>query len=439
MNILGGLPKSSLLILSSEAVERFSYYGMRAILTVYMMTYLILPDYKATSYYHLFAATVYLFPLLGAYIADKYLGRFNTIISFSVIYCFGHLFLSLIDNTFGLFLGLTLIAMGAGGIKPCVSAFLGDQFKKEDVDLKTKAFSFFYFAVNFGSFFASLLIPIVKNLYGYSVAFAIPGILTVISTIILLLGKKSFIIVKPDSNSGSPFFAILRYAIATRNQGDSFFAATYKKYAQEDVDGVISVLNVLKLYVVIIVFWSMFDQHGSSWVIQAKKMDLSFLGFNLQPEMLQAMNPIMVMFLIPVCVFLIYPTFKLDPIKRIGVGMFIAGLSFIMIGFIEEVISKGVQINVMWQFFPYLTITLAEVFVSITGLEFAYTQAPKSMKSIVTSFWLLTTFFGNLLASVISGFNIFEGSLFFYFFGFLSIGVCIPYYFISKGYKIRNF
>ena len=110
-----------------------------------------------------------------------------------------------------------------------------------------------------------------------------------------------------------------------------------------------------------------------------------------------------------------------------------------MIGFIEEVISKGVQINVMWQFFPYLTITLAEVFVSITGLEFAYTQAPKSMKSIVTSFWLLTTFFGNLLASVISGFNIFEGSLFFYFFGFLSIGVCIPYYFISKGYKIRNF
>ena len=128
------------------------------------------------------------------------------------------------------------------------------------------------------------------------------------------MGKKSFIIVKPDNNSGSPFFAILRYAFATRKQGDSFFTATYNKFAKEDVDGVISVLNVLKIYLVIIFFWSMFDQHGSSWVIKAKKMDLSFLGFNLQPEMLQAMNPIMVMFLIPICVFLIYSTFKLDPI-----------------------------------------------------------------------------------------------------------------------------
>lgn len=439
MKIFGGLPKSSLFILGNEAAERFSYYGMRAILTVYMINYLILPEHEAKTYYHLFMAICYFFPLLGAFFADRILGKYNTVMLFSVIYCFGHLFLSLFDNFTGLMIGLFLIALGSGGIKPCVSAFLGDQFKREEVDLKTKAFSFFYFSVNFGSFFSSLLIPFTKNIYGYGVAFAIPGILMLLATTILFLGRKSYNIVKPNPEDKSQFSSILKYSFATRKQGSSFFAKTYEKFSKDDVDGVISVLNVLKVYLVIIVFWALFDQQGSSWVIQAQKMNLNFLGFTLQPEMLQALNPVMVMFLIPICVFFIYPTFKLNPIRRMGIGMFIAGLSFVLVGIIEEFLSIGIQLNAMWQFIPYIVLTLAEVFVSITGLEFAYTQAPKSMKSMLTSLWLLTVFFGNLLTSVVSALNVFEGPMYFYFFGLLSVAVCLPYYFLTKGYKIRNF
>lgn len=439
MKILGGLPKSSLFILGNEAVERFSYYGMRAILTVYMINYLILPEHQATSYYHLFMSVNYLFPILGAVIADRILGKYNTIMIFSIIYCFGHLFLSLFDDFTGLVLGLGLIALGSGGIKPCVSAFLGDQFKTNEADLKTRAFSFFYFSINFGSFFSSLLIPVTKNLYGYSVAFAIPGILMVVATVVLFLGKKHYTIVHPKDEEKSEFFAILKYAVTTSKKGASFFSNAYEKFGKEKVEGVISVLNIFKVYIVITVFWALFDQQGSSWVIQAQKMDLNFLGFTIEPEMLQAMNPIMVMFLIPICVFFIYPTFKLGPIKRIGIGMFIAGLSFISVGIIEEFLQAGVKINAMWQFIPYIILTLSEVFISITGLEFAYTQSPKSMKSIVTSFWLLTVFFGNMLASIVSAFNIFDGAMYFYFFGLLSVIVCIPYYWLVRGYKVKRF
>lgn len=438
MNIFKGLPKSSIFILGTEATERFSYYGMRAILTLYMVNFLLLPEHEAQSYYHIFAAAVYLFPLLGAFIADRLLGRYYTIISFSLLYCLGHVVLSFFNTFYGLIVGLTLIAIGAGGIKPCVSAFLGDQFNKDQVDNKTKAYNFFYFSINFGSFFATLLVPYTKAIFGYEIAFLIPAALMFIAVIIFYLGKNSYNIVTPKAEE-SQFFKILFYAIKTRNHGDNFFAGAYDKYTSENVDGVKSVLNILKVYLVIIVFWAMFDQSGSSWVIQAKHMDLNFLGLTLQPEMLQAFNPIMVMLLIPFCVFYIYPKFKLNPIKRIGYGMFIAGISFILVGVLEEFIIRGYKISAMWQFFPYLILTLSEVFVSITGLEFAYTQAPRSMKSIIASFWLLTTFFGNLLTAFVSYINIFDGSWFFYFFGLLSILICVPYVWLTKNYKIRNF
>ncbi|MDR0484187.1 MAG: MFS transporter [Alphaproteobacteria bacterium] len=440
MKLFAGLPKSSLFILGNETAERFSYYGMRAILTLYMISIIQLPEHVAKSYYHLFMSANYLFPILGAIIADRFLGRFKTIVVFSIIYCFGNFALAFFQGSFvGMIVGLTLIAIGSGGIKPCVSAFLGDQFKTDEPSLKTKAFNFFYFSINFGSFFSSLLIPLVKEFYGYTVAFAIPGVLMIIATILIMSGRKYYTVHQPNRDEKGVFFPILKYAFTTRKDGETFFTKAYEKFPKESVDGVISVLNVLKIYAIIIVFWSMFDQKGSSWIIQAKAMDLNFLGINLLPEMMPALNPIMVMILIPIMVGIVYPIFKWSPLQKIGIGIFVGGLAFVFVGIIEEFLARGIQINVMWQIIPYLTLTLAEVFVSITGLEFAYTQAPKNMKSIVTSFWLLTTFFGNMLAAIISGFNIFEGAMFFYFFGFLAIALTLPYCFLARGYKLRNF
>src|SRR3954454_18373090 len=188
-------------IVGNEAAERFSYYGMRAILTVFMTKYLLdrsgvlavmTPD-QAKAWYHWFISAVYICPLAGAIIADAWLGKYRTILILSVVYCFGHLALALDATRLGLAIGLSLIAIGSGGIKPCVSANVGDQFGTTNQPLLSKVFGWFYFSINFGSFFSTLLIPKLLQDYGPHVAFALPGVLMLIATIVFWLGRNKFV------------------------------------------------------------------------------------------------------------------------------------------------------------------------------------------------------------------------------------------------------
>src|SRR5579871_2793585 len=137
-------------IVGNEACERFSFYGMKSILTIFMVTHYAMPDNDAESKYHLFVSASYLFPILGAWISDRFWGKYRTIINLSIVYCLGHAVLALWDARAGMYLGLTLIALGAGGIKPCVSAHVGDQFTPKNEHLLEKIFDVFYFSVNFG-------------------------------------------------------------------------------------------------------------------------------------------------------------------------------------------------------------------------------------------------------------------------------------------------
>src|SRR3954453_22005766 len=148
-------------IVGNEAAERFSYYGMRSILVVYMTQYLLnrngqlatMSEADAKVSYHLFVSAVYFFPFFGAILADAFLGKYRTILILSIVYCFGHLTLALDSTRIGLLIGLSLIAIGSGGIKPCVSANVGDQFGATNQHLIQRVFSWFYFSINFGSFF----------------------------------------------------------------------------------------------------------------------------------------------------------------------------------------------------------------------------------------------------------------------------------------------
>src|SRR6185503_865235 len=141
-------------IVGNEAAERFSFYGMKGILVVFMTTYLmnaqglldVMPKEKAQGYFHLFVSSVYLLPFLGAFLADAILGKYRTILLLSVVYCFGHFALALNDTRVGLATGLVLIALGSGGIKPCVSANVGDQFGGSNQHLLPRVFNWFYFS-----------------------------------------------------------------------------------------------------------------------------------------------------------------------------------------------------------------------------------------------------------------------------------------------------
>lgn len=435
-------------IVGNEACERYSYYGMKSILVIFMIQALAMQEGRATWVYHQFSSLCYLFPVLGAFISDRIWGKYKTIIYLSLVYCAGHAVLALWENETGLYAGLFLIALGSGGIKPCVSAHVGDQFKKGQEALLAKVFNLFYFMINFGSFFSTLITPWTLKHYGPSVAFGIPGVLMFIATIIFWMGRNQYVHVPPTKSDGNGFLAVLKTCFTTPGKpGQKFFDRAVTRHGQENADGAQAVWDITKVFAAVSVFWALFDQHGSSWVIQATKMDLVFMGVPFEASQISAWNPIMVMALIPLFTMGVYPAlekmgFSMSPLRRMTIGMFVAAFAFIFAAGIQMQLDNGNQLNVMWQFFPYLIITIAEVMVSITGLEFAYTQAPRSMKSSIMSMWLLTVFFGNQLVSFVTQVEKMipvASSGYFFFFAAVMGAAALVFAFMASRYKVRSY
>jgi len=188
-------------ILGNELAERFSFYGMRCIL-VFFMTHLLanaagelapMTEDQSKVWFHLFVSAVYFTPLIGALISDIWLGKYRTILFFSMLYCLGYAGLAFNHTRVGLGAGLILIAIGSGVIKPCVSANVGDQFGKTNKHLLARMYSWFYFAINLGAFISNLLIPELLDRYNATVAFGVPGGLMVLATFVFWLGRKKFV------------------------------------------------------------------------------------------------------------------------------------------------------------------------------------------------------------------------------------------------------
>jgi POT family proton-dependent oligopeptide transporter len=419
-------------IVANEAAERFSYYGMRAILVVFMTQYLlnsageldVMSAHEAQGYYHLFVSAVYFMPIFGALLADALLGKYRTILFLSVFYCFGHLALSIEDTRIGLLVGLGLISIGAGGIKPCVSAHLGDQFGQSNQHLLSKVFGWFYFSINLGAFAAMLIIPWLLAEYGAAVAFALPGILMMVATIAFWSGRFRFI----------------------------HIPVTAKGLFQEALSSV-SLKILLKLstiYIFIAVFWALFEQTGSSWVLQAQKMDRVILSFEVLPSQIQAANPLLIMLLVPLFSTVFYPAlnkvFALTALRKIAIGLFFTVIAFAVSAWIQMQIDQGMVPHISWQILAYVILTAAEVMVSITCLEFSYTQAPKRMKSLVMALFFMSVALGNLFTSAVNFFIVNEdgssklmGADYFWFFTALMLITAIMFIFVSRNYQETTF
>jgi POT family proton-dependent oligopeptide transporter len=437
-------------IVGNEAAERFSFYGMKAILVVFMTNYLQVAANEAKASYHFFTTACYFLPLLGAFLSDRFFGKYKTIIWLSLFYCAGHAVLAIFEGSVtGMYWGLGLIALGAGGIKPCVSAHVGDQFNDKNKSLLDRVYSYFYFSINFGAFFSTLLTPWLLTRYGAAIAFGIPGVLMAIATFVFWMGRKYYVHVPPTGGNEAGFMPIAVYSLLNfgkKKSGQALFDVARAKYKTEEVDAAKAALSIFKVFATVTVFWALFDQTGGSWTLQAEKMDLNFLGMKMEAAQVQAANPIMVMALIPVFTFGLYPWvekmgYKVTALRKMSVGMLLAGSSFVMVGMIEKGLEAGIKVNIGWQILAYLVLTMSEVMVSITGLEFAYTQAPRSMKSTIMSFWLLTVAFGNMLAGVIAEVNVFagQGSKEFFFYAGLMLVTSVVFVWSAARYKVRDF
>ena len=422
------IPAGIPFIIANELAERFSYYGMRAILVVFMTQYLMdasgklapMTSNEAKAYFHLFVSITYFTPLLGALLADGLLGKYRTIILLSIVYCLGHFCLALDDTRMGLLVGQALIALGAGGIKPCVSAHVGDQFGASNQHWLGKVFSWFYLTINLGAFAAMLLVPWLLKTYGASVAFLVPGVLMLLAAMIFWSGRYRFVHI-PAAGMG-----FVREALSG--------------------EGLSCLGRLSGIYLFIAMFWALFDQNGSSWVLQAQQMDRLVFGFEILPSQIQAANPLLIVLLTPLFYRLLYPTINrflhLGYMNKIAIGLFITVLSFVLVAGIQMRIDAGLHPSICWQLLAYLLLTSAEVMVSITCLEFSYTQAPRTMKSFVMSLYMAAVALGNLFTSAVNyfienpdGSSRLAGASYFWFFAALMLVTALGFVWRSRYYQ----
>jgi POT family proton-dependent oligopeptide transporter len=462
-------PRSIPYIIGNEAAERFSFYGMRSILATFLVAQFFNPslnpalqtvaEAKANESTHFFVTLAYTLPFVGGLVADWFTGKYKIILYISMVYCLGHLCLAVFDNQLnGFILGLVLIAVGAGGIKSCVSANVGDQFDKTNQELLSKVYGWFYFSINAGSVISTVLIPWVYESYGAKWAFGIPGILMALATAIFFSGRKKYVRVPPGGINKNNFVFISVYAlfnISKKQKGQSLLDVAKGEFNAEKVEGVKAVYRVMAVFIFAPIFWAMWDQNLSEWVLQAEKLDrhvnLGFFSFTMLAGQVQTANPIFLLSFIPLFTYFVYPYLdrigiKTTPLRRIGAGLALTALSFVIIAFVQKSVDAGQHPSVWWQIFAYVVLSAAEVLVSITGLEYAYTQAPKSMKSTMSAIWLLTVAAGNLFDALING-NISRGGFFSRFVGadfyWLFVGICtvflVIYLFIAPRLKERSY
>lgn len=452
-------------IVGNEAAERFSYYGMNSILTIFMTKYLldkmghlsVMQPANAEAWYHTFVSVLYFLPIIGAVLADAVFGKFKVVFWLSIVYCGGHLVLALIGSPVAhtieprylLAIGLLLIALGAGGIKPCVSTNVGDQFGESNKHLLTRVFNWFYFSINAGSALSTLLIPWLLEPYQASpemaaklspgmvsflesprlhspdIAFGLPGVFMAVATIIFWLGRKKFVHIPPVGA---------------------------RKYAREVFNkktGKI-LLNVMIPVPFVMIFWALWQQNFSSWIVQAESMDRHLFGIEWLSSQIQTVNPLFILIMLPLFSYWLYPlvekVVRLTPLRKMGAGLFITAAAFFLVAMIQTRIDAGARPSIVWQVWAFVILTAGETLVSPTHLEFSYTQGPVKLKSLVMCTYLIAISLGNQFTAAVNffiqnpdGSVKLQGTSYFMFFVWVMLGTAVLFAIVTPFYKGRTY
>ena len=413
---------------------------MKTVLFIYLTSYLGLTKDDATTGLHVFVMFAYFFPLIGGMLSDSYWGKYQTIFRLSIIYCLGNLVLALTaipgvtghpPELWGAVTGLFLLSVGTGGIKPCVSAFGGDQFHPSQSVQIQRFFSMFYFAINSGSLLSTYITPELRAISCFGVdscfplAFGLPAVLMIVALLIFVSGRKLYKVTPPGGNVIVVLVSVIYHGIRNRfsgaaSSGGHWLDAATARYDPRTVNDVKSVLSVLFMFLPLPIFWSLFDQQSSTWVAQAQKMDPNVPIFGgvwtMKPDQMQIVNALLILVMIPLFDQILYPLLtrmriRMRPLRKMVAGMVLTGAAFLIAAWLQISIDAGEFdeggscvkqcTSLLWQVPQYVVLTAGEILFSVTGLEFAYSQAPATMKSVCQAAWLLTVAVGNLCVAIV--------------------------------------
>ncbi|CAI5714611.1 unnamed protein product [Peronospora effusa] len=533
-------------ILVTEFCERLAYYGLSGSLPIFFHRNLGLSTVLATELNTTFTSLSYLTPLFGAYVADRHLGRFSTIVVFCSLYI-GGLMLCVFASLpavsslplfmLGLFGG---VAFGAGGIKPNVVVLGADQF---DVDIpsqraeKDSFFNWFYWAINIGATFSygvltnlavNGLPPYISADYGFFASFAIPSATFVLAVLVFYAGKARYRRVPPRGSALTKFFFVLIEAGSRSACGklvlsgglafvpgivlttasyfiqDAFMHMTVAlagagavaygtfvlifsgaattwlglasranggSFSSQDVQDAAQVMRLAPYLGIIIIFWAVYGQMNSNFVVQGCQMDLRVQGSDsvlLSSAMLNVVDSGVILIFIPVFDRLLYPLLTKMGIypsllRKIGAGLVFSLLAMLAAGWTEQIRKnrptvEGVSSNcsaageflpmsmmsVWWQTPQYVLVGVAEILTSISSYDLFYSEVPESMRSVCQALNLLTTTLGFIVAGALNSIFSFwitsdlnDGHLeyIYYMMAFLVLAMLLAFMFVSQSFE----
>ncbi|KNE66920.1 hypothetical protein AMAG_11394 [Allomyces macrogynus ATCC 38327] len=441
-------PRAIYYILPNEFGERFTYYGLKAFLNRYLI-FIGNEETSAKSMVHAWQMATYFFPLIGAAISDSYLGKYKTIVYLSLTYLVGNIILTItaipaLRTNWSVLIGLYLIGIGTGGIKPCVGPHGADQFLKIQADGLRRFFSYFYIAINAGAVLTGFATPALKDAFGcfgdaigtgddaepvcYFAGYMLPTVVFAIVTALFIYGERYYRVVPPVGEF-VPFhmFAVIGAAVAgwigatkedrAKKTFWQFGAGPYgEQFAEETGEFMRMLLMIFPFSFV----WMVYDQQSTEWSDQYDRMDTYFGSMRLSPEVwIAIVNPIMVVLLVYLLSTFLYPWLErrglaVTPLRRMVLGSMLVTVGFLLSGLLQSKVydgyggtidektrltdpktCKGKCVHGAWQLPQWFVLSLGESLFSPTGSEFAYTQVGKSMRAFSTSFWLLMVSLGN--------------------------------------------
>ena len=431
-----GHPKGLYLLFFTEMWERFSYYGMRAILMYYLTkTYLQgglgINSAEASIIYGNFTGLVYFTPLIGGWLADKYLGQRLAVTIGGITMMFGQFALFLMNNMTGLYIGLLLLIIGNGFFKPNISILVGKLYKDGD-ERRDSAFSIFYMGINLGALIAPIVIGVLTDdifaakdnsgeiiSYGYRYGF-------LAASIGMLLGQVVFNLLAPKylGEIGTKPVAKLE------KQEEGQQVDTLNKEEKDKI----SVIFILFLFAVF--FWAGFEQAGSSIALYTdnyidRDVTLPFIGdWTIPSSWFQSVNPFFVVTLAP-----LFAMFWSSPLGRkistpikMGVGMVILGIGFwFMLGAVSErggdIKDTAVKASLFWLVMTYFIHTVGELCISPVGLSVVTKLSPPKLASVLMAVWMLSSSVANFLGGFIAAYveKMGAGQIFTYISGFVIV------------------